>query len=251
MRHSILVSSFVGGSVSNSFNGIFQILSVTTSAPYSFTYSIESDPGADPSGSPRSAPAVFFTLLRSGTTATFFTPLPHTLEAGQGIVVSMADDPSVPNSAFYNGGFKIKSVPTPNTLTYDMAGVPAGAGAASAQLVSHWQVGHVVAEKNIIELGLNLLQIRYAPPTGIELSGQGQKFPYVFGHAGLSGNYIRNIDGAIDPSQNGFGIPLDSCEDGVFERNIMVLNTPWRLFQQNTCGNTNISITRGAIKNFV
>src|SRR5260370_31635652 len=188
-----------------------------------------SDPKADPFPTTAScAKATACPLVSSGTTATFTTALRHTLEAGQGIIVSGAGAP-------YDGGFSIKSVPSPETLTYEMATGASGNASLLAQIKSVWQVGRIVAERNIIELVLNLLQSGFGS-FGIGGGDLNRINPFTFRQLVIRGNLVRNVDNAVDASMNPVAIALDSCENVLVQRNIVNLNNSTPVYHLNTCG---------------
>jgi len=228
-----LVSVFgavLNGSITNLFNGVFQVLSSPAPTSTTFYYQMTSDPKADPFPTTAScAKATACPLVSSGTTATFTTSLRHTLEAGQGIIVSDLGTP-------YDGGFTIASVPTPETLTYEMASAPSGNADPSAQISSVWQVGRIVAERNIIALVLNFLLHDTTSPVGISVSDSNRVKPFTFRQVVIRGNIIRTVDNAVGASTTPVAIALDSCENALIQRNIVNVNNSTPVYHLNTCG---------------
>jgi len=209
----------VNDSIVNAFNGAFAVLSDPAPTSTTFAYQMASDPGGDAAASPRPqcAAASACPLTSDGTVATFTTPLKHTLEAGQGIIVSGA-------GSHYDGGFIIKSVPSPTTFSYEMASSASGNGAPSAEVLSLWQVGRQVVERNVVELRLSPLKSGYGPPFAIGMDGANKSSPYFFVETLLRRNIVRTLDNALDPDPSVFGITLNSFENGIVGSNIALLN---------------------------
>ena len=176
-------------------------------------------------------------LDNSGTIATLTTyrpdppnpptPLRHTLEAGQGILVSGAAD------AMFNGEFVIKSVPTPTTLTYEMLDIPTQPAGSNVQLNSLWQISSQVIERNVIELVLSPLNSHWGPPRGIALvEWRATRLAriFVFRQVVIRENLIRSLEDAMDPDTSITGIVLRSCEEGDTRHNIILLNSTTPIF---------------------
>jgi hypothetical protein len=222
--------AYLNTSILNPFNGVFEVLASPAPTTLTFYYRMASDPGADPSPASASCWAASATPASgSGTVATFTTLTRHTLEIGQGIVVTGGGAP-------YDGGFAIQAVPLPETLVYNLSSTPSGNALPRAAFISLWQIGLLIAERNVIDLVLNLLRSGWGPPRGLYFIGSGNAAPYVLRSAIARRNIIRTLDGLLDTSQLPIGLQLDSCENAIIEGNFVNLNTLTALFQNTACG---------------
>src|SRR5436190_19826391 len=86
-------------------------------------------------------------LESTGSIAKFTSLKRHRLEPGHALTISGARDP-------YDGGFRIKSVPTPASFTYEMSATPGSAAAPTATAYSFWQIDRVLASRNEVDLRL-------------------------------------------------------------------------------------------------
>jgi hypothetical protein len=172
--------------------------------------------------------AIFTTKLQDGT-----TPFRHTLEAGQGIIVSGASE------AYYNGGFVIKSVPTPTTLTYEMDGSPSGPSTGAPQLLSIWEVGRLLAYRNLIDLrDVRQVSMTYdGAPIGVWMVGNVAVPPYTFRQTVLRDNIVRKAGGVGSQNLDAEipGISVWSCENALAIGNVMDL-TKANPVSQYRCG---------------
>jgi hypothetical protein len=148
------------------------------------------------------------------------TTYEHGLSVDEAVFISKG------SHAFYNGRFRVSTVPTTTSFEYVMSGDP-GADSTSGYFGRLWQVGNLVIENNVIELRTTWSPYTgAAAPTGIALQGQGYVSPYVFRQAVIRGNVIRHFLDASDPSEEPGGIALDSCEKAIVEDNTIQLDNP-------------------------
>src|SRR5262249_3358075 len=109
----------ISGVTDARYNGLFQVVAVTSATSFTYTYTGVTAPGAS-SGGPAAAAAVAAGIMEVGNTVTVTTTTAHDFTVGQTVVIS-----GVPVSS-YNGTFTVSAV-TPTSFSYinPIAGLPA------------------------------------------------------------------------------------------------------------------------------
>ncbi len=147
-------------------------------------------------------------LTSAGLIATLVTivtnpPYEHRLSVGQLVAVAGAFAGGTFDNA-YNGTFKVGSVPSTTSFTYEMKAMPPGGSVTGPpQFAARWQTLHLVVENNIFD-GYALNAESSFALLGIGTNGlQGLDVPpYVFPQLVMRGNIFKHADPSLNAALN-------------------------------------------------